>query len=302
MFGPWSEGGFQLTPQFPTEAWLPRLSDFADQVPAFSGLTVHLGLVFGLVAAVLVHFLLYRSRLGYEIRLIGDSPRAARYAGVNVVRNTIIVFAISGALAGLAGMSEVSGVVHRLQLAISPGLRLHGGHRGLHREAQPVRRRRRRDRLRRPHPRRPRDPAVGDPGDDPGDHPLLRSSRARSSSATASGSSGGPPDGPHVILAAGVATGTVLLFAAVGEIFAERAGVLNLGVEGMMLMGAVVAFGDRRGDRQPMARAGSRDAGRRSALRCSTPSSRSPSRPSRSSPASPSRSSAAASPGSSARS
>lgn len=121
VFGPWSEGGFQLTPQFPTEAWLPRLSDFAEQVPAFSGLTVHLGLVFGLVAAVLVHFLLYRSRLGYEIRLIGDSPRAARYAGVNVVRNTIIVFAISGALAGLAGMSEVSGVVHRLQLAISPG-------------------------------------------------------------------------------------------------------------------------------------------------------------------------------------
>ncbi len=48
---------------------------------------------------------------------------------------------------------------------------------------------------------------------------------------------------PTIILAAGVATGTALLFAAVGEIFAERAGVLNLGVEGMMLMGAVVAFG-----------------------------------------------------------
>jgi ABC-type uncharacterized transport system permease subunit len=48
---------------------------------------------------------------------------------------------------------------------------------------------------------------------------------------------------PIVILAAGVAWGTVLLFAAVGEIFAERAGVLNLGVEGMMLIGAVVAYG-----------------------------------------------------------
>jgi ABC-type uncharacterized transport system permease subunit len=45
-----------------------------------------------------------------------------------------------------------------------------------------------------------------------------------------------------LILAAGVASGTVLLFAAVGEIFAERAGVLNLGVEGMMLMGAVAGF------------------------------------------------------------
>lgn len=46
-----------------------------------------------------------------------------------------------------------------------------------------------------------------------------------------------------IILAAGVAMGTVLLFAAIGEVFAERAGVINLGVEGMMLMGAVVAFG-----------------------------------------------------------
>jgi simple sugar transport system permease protein len=46
----------------------------------------------------------------------------------------------------------------------------------------------------------------------------------------------------QLILAAGVASGTILLFAAIGEIFAERAGVLNLGVEGMMLMGAVAGF------------------------------------------------------------
>ena len=48
---------------------------------------------------------------------------------------------------------------------------------------------------------------------------------------------------PTTILAAGIASGTILLFAALGEIFAERAGVLNLGVEGMMLIGAVVGFG-----------------------------------------------------------
>ena len=121
VFGPWSQGGFQQTKPFPEAAWLPRLMDLADVVPAFGGLTVHLGLLFGLVAAGLLWLFLERSRFGYEIRLIGDSPRAARYAGIDIGRRLIIVFAISGALAGLAGMSEVNGTVHRLQDHISPG-------------------------------------------------------------------------------------------------------------------------------------------------------------------------------------
>ena len=121
VFGPWSEGGFQQTRPFPPEAVLPRLTDFSSSVPAFAGLTVHLGLVFGIVAAGISWVVLERSRWGYEIRLIGDSPKAARYAGIDIKRNIIVVFAISGALAGLAGMSEVSGVVHKLQDRISPG-------------------------------------------------------------------------------------------------------------------------------------------------------------------------------------
>jgi ABC-type uncharacterized transport system permease subunit len=121
VFGPWSESGFQQTKAFPQAAWLPRLADFASSVPAFAGLTVHLGLIFGIVAAGLLWVFLERSRWGYEIRLIGDSPRAARYAGIDIAKRLIIVFAISGALAGLAGMSEVNGAVHRLQDRISPG-------------------------------------------------------------------------------------------------------------------------------------------------------------------------------------
>ena len=121
VFGPWSEGGFQQTRQFPHEAWLPRLTDLAGVVPAFSGLTVHLGLVFGLIAATVLWLVLERGRWGYEISLVGDSPPAARYAGINIGRTIILVFLVSGALAGLAGMSEVSGVVHRLQDRISPG-------------------------------------------------------------------------------------------------------------------------------------------------------------------------------------
>jgi simple sugar transport system permease protein len=57
----------------------------------------------------------YCSRWGYEIRLIGDNPRAAQYTGINITRNTVLVMMLSGALAGIGGMSEVAGVVHRLQ-------------------------------------------------------------------------------------------------------------------------------------------------------------------------------------------
>ena len=119
VFGDWSEAGFQMTKVFPKTAWLPRLTDFARQFSGLSGLTLHLGIVFGLVAAVLVWFIIKRSRWGYEIRLIGDNKLAALYAGVNIVRNTVLVMMVSGGLAGLAGMAEITGVVHRLQGAIS---------------------------------------------------------------------------------------------------------------------------------------------------------------------------------------
>jgi len=115
VFAVWTEGGFQMTRKFPTTAWLPRLLDFAKEVPLFRGLTTHMGLLIGIVAAVILWIIIYRSRWGYEIRLIGDNPRAAQYAGINITRNVILVMMVSGALAGLGGMSEVTGVVHRLQ-------------------------------------------------------------------------------------------------------------------------------------------------------------------------------------------
>lgn len=121
IYAVWSEGGFQMSKVFPKNAWLPRLSEFAATVPEFRGLTLHLGLVFGLIAAVIVWIILYRSKWGYEIRLIGDNPRAAQYTGISITKNVVFVMMLSGALAGLAGMSEISGVVHRLQGTISPG-------------------------------------------------------------------------------------------------------------------------------------------------------------------------------------
>ncbi|MBT3323308.1 MAG: ABC transporter permease [Anaerolineae bacterium] len=121
IFDKWSDAGFQMTPQFEKVAWLPRLSDLAKEYRAFSGITLHLGVVFGIVAAIIIWWILERSHWGYEIKLIGDNPKAARYAGLNITKNLVLVMMLSGALAGLAGMSEISGVVHRLQERISPG-------------------------------------------------------------------------------------------------------------------------------------------------------------------------------------
>jgi simple sugar transport system permease protein len=121
IYAVWSEGGFQMSRMFQRNAWLPRLSDYAEQFPNLSGLTTHMGLLFAVVAAFILWWVINKSRWGYEIRLIGDNPEAAKYAGINIAKNVILVMLVSGGLAGLAGMSEISGVVHRLQGAISPG-------------------------------------------------------------------------------------------------------------------------------------------------------------------------------------
>lgn len=117
IFGVWTEGGFQMSPKFPATAGLPRLLEYAKTFPVLRGLTTHLGLLIGIVAAVILWFIIFRSRWGYEIRLIGDNPHAAKYAGINITQNIVWVMMLSGALAGLGGMSEVTGVVHRLQTA-----------------------------------------------------------------------------------------------------------------------------------------------------------------------------------------
>ena len=120
IYGPWSAGGFGLTAPFPRNAWFPRLLDFADVVPALRGMTAHIGFFYGVIAAVVLYVLFKRSKWGYELKLIGDNVRAARYAGVNVARHIVLTMMISGGLAGLAGMAEVAGVVHRLQEKFSP--------------------------------------------------------------------------------------------------------------------------------------------------------------------------------------
>ncbi|MBK8160612.1 MAG: ABC transporter permease [Rhodospirillaceae bacterium] len=82
---------------------------------------LNLSLVWALICCVLVTVFIWRSRLGYEIRATGLSPRAAIYAGIKPAHVTLIAMAISGALAGSVGVNEILGVQHRLLLEFVAG-------------------------------------------------------------------------------------------------------------------------------------------------------------------------------------
>ncbi|TIO40013.1 MAG: ABC transporter permease, partial [Mesorhizobium sp.] len=73
------------------------------------------------VAAVTVWLMMSRMLKGFEVRVLGSSPRAGRFAGFGFSKMVFFTFLLSGALAGLAGISEVSGAIGQLQPVISPG-------------------------------------------------------------------------------------------------------------------------------------------------------------------------------------
>ena len=82
---------------------------------------LHAGVILALIAVAVASFIFARTLFGFEVRLIGEAPRAARFAGFDDRKLTLAVFAISGGLAGLAGICEVAGQIGQLQPTISPG-------------------------------------------------------------------------------------------------------------------------------------------------------------------------------------
>jgi ABC-type uncharacterized transport system permease subunit len=82
---------------------------------------LHYGAVIALLVVAAAAVLLARTIKGFEIRVVGAAPRAARFGGFNSNQLVLLTFAISGALAGLAGIIEVAGPVGHLQPSISPG-------------------------------------------------------------------------------------------------------------------------------------------------------------------------------------
>ncbi len=98
-----------------------------SQIPAMAnpeliaGTGMHWGVVAAFVVVIAAYVLLQRHILGYHIKLAGQAPRAARFAGVNPTRLTVLCMGISGALAGMAGMFEVTGPAGQISIDFNTG-------------------------------------------------------------------------------------------------------------------------------------------------------------------------------------
>ena len=113
-FGPWRDPagrGFPGTAMFADAAWFPR----------FFGTRIHLGLPIGLLAAVVIWYLLAYTKWGYQVRVTGANPRAAQYAQIRIARKILWIMILSGGLAGLAGICETAGIYYRLQQGLTAG-------------------------------------------------------------------------------------------------------------------------------------------------------------------------------------
>jgi len=113
------------TDRLPRQSDLPRIGPWLDSVYGWLGLDradstlwgptlLHIGIIIGVVFAIVVWILLWRTTLGYRIRAVGKNPRASRYAGIRVKRYTVLSLLLSGGFAGLAGGIQVLGVRHRM--------------------------------------------------------------------------------------------------------------------------------------------------------------------------------------------
>ena len=108
IVGPWkgkTKFGFPYTDDLPASAILGLIP----------GSRIHtMTLILAVLLVIFLGIIIYRTRFGYEVRVIGENPDAAKYAGINFFRTTLTVMIISGGMAGLAGIGEVAGLHHHL--------------------------------------------------------------------------------------------------------------------------------------------------------------------------------------------
>jgi simple sugar transport system permease protein len=124
----------------PKESWIPHTFEIAKsaQLSRLAHYLNPLGIDFpksnlvntavfvAILTVLFAAYLLKRTKLGYEIRSVGFNPTAAECAGINVAKNTVLAMAISGAIAGLAGVNQVMGYKHRFRYGVFGGLGFDG--------------------------------------------------------------------------------------------------------------------------------------------------------------------------------
>ena len=95
---------------------IPQTARLLDifRLPRLVPTRLHLGFLIAVILAILVYFLLWRTKLGYRIRAVGQNPRASRYGGIRVRHHIVTALLLSGAFAGLAGAIQVYGVNYRM--------------------------------------------------------------------------------------------------------------------------------------------------------------------------------------------
>ena len=114
LTGPMQASNFRpVTPNVQATAELPRF--FEDP------LRFNLGFFLALLFAYFVYWFLFKTTLGFEVRSVGANPDASKYAGMNIIRNFVLVMSIAGGLAGLAGAAQVLGVEHWVGQGFSSG-------------------------------------------------------------------------------------------------------------------------------------------------------------------------------------
>jgi simple sugar transport system permease protein len=115
VFGPWKDPANYSN--------LPQTAEFGDsaRLPVYGLTQLHLGIPLALVAAVVVWVMLDFTRWGFRARVLGGNPEAARRSGIAVRRTLFIALVAGGALAGLGGMIELTGIEGRLRPGIGVG-------------------------------------------------------------------------------------------------------------------------------------------------------------------------------------
>jgi simple sugar transport system permease protein len=99
----------------------PTIAETAHFPQLIERSRLHLGFLLAIVGILLAWYVLTRTATGLRVRAVGLAPGAARFAGIRVERTLLRVALVSGAIAGIAGVSEVAGIQYRLTAGLSPG-------------------------------------------------------------------------------------------------------------------------------------------------------------------------------------